>query len=82
MSRQKKSERNPMPGCHDGAKPKGSLPLTVARPELLHDDTDRDFRKLVHNLFAFMTPHETIRDGHARPTDRLSQPLNGGITTP
>src|ERR1700753_1709351 len=48
------------------AKSKASLPLTVTRPELLNDGTDRDFRKLVHNIFAFMARHETIRDGHAR----------------
>ena len=38
----------------------------MTRPELLNDDTDRDFRKLVHNIFAFMARHEAIRDGHAR----------------
>ena len=42
------------------------MPLTVNRPELLNDGTDRDFRKLVHNIFAFMARHEAIRDGHAR----------------
>jgi DNA-binding MarR family transcriptional regulator len=42
------------------------VPLTVNRPELLNDGTDRDFRKLVHNIFAFMARHEAIRDGHAR----------------
>ena len=47
-------------------KLKGSLPLTATRAELLNDDTDRDFRKLVHNIFAFMARHEAIRDGHAR----------------
>src|SRR6202000_1555952 len=36
------------------------------RPELLNDSTDRDFRKMVHNIFAFMARHETIRDGHAK----------------
>jgi DNA-binding MarR family transcriptional regulator len=48
------------------AKSKRSLPLTVTRPELLNDGTDRDFRKFVHNIFAFMARHEAIRDGHAR----------------
>ena len=43
-----------------------ALPLTVTRPELLNDGTDRNFRKLVHNIFAFMARHEAIRDGHAR----------------
>lgn len=67
MSRHKaKPERKEPPRRGDVAKPKGSLPLTVTRPELLNDDTDRDFRKLVHNIFAFMARHEAIRDGHAR----------------
>src|SRR3954469_7254011 len=46
--------------------PKGSIPLTVSRPELLSGGTDRDFRRLVHNIFAFMARHEAVRDGHAR----------------
>ena len=45
---------------------KGALPLTISRPELLPDGTDRDFRKLVHNIFAFMARHDAVRDGHAR----------------
>jgi DNA-binding MarR family transcriptional regulator len=48
------------------AKSKRLLPLTVTRSELLNDGTDRDFRKFVHNIFAFMARHEAIRDGHAR----------------
>ncbi len=43
-----------------------ALPLTVSRPELLTRGSDRDFRRLVHNLFAFMARHEAVRDGHAR----------------
>jgi len=66
LARQKtKLERTPA-RRGDGAKAKSALPLTVTRPELLTDDTDRDFRKLVHNIFAFMARHEAIRDGHAR----------------
>jgi MarR family transcriptional regulator, organic hydroperoxide resistance regulator len=67
VSRQKaKPERYAAPRRGESAKPKGSLPLTVTRSELLTNDTDRDFRKLVHNIFAFMARHEAIRDGHAR----------------
>ncbi|MDF2114440.1 MarR family winged helix-turn-helix transcriptional regulator [Roseiarcaceae bacterium H3SJ34-1] len=40
------------------------MPLTVSRAELLVDDSDAVFRKLVHNLFAFLYRHETIRGGH------------------
>ena len=67
MSRQKaKSERGQTPRRAESSSSRGGLPLTVTRPELLNDGTDRDFRKLVHNIFAFMARHETIRDGHAR----------------
>ena len=67
MSRQKaKSERGQTPRRAEASGARGGLPLTVTRPELLNDGTDRDFRKLVHNIFAFMARHETIRDGHAR----------------
>jgi MarR family transcriptional regulator, organic hydroperoxide resistance regulator len=67
VSRQKaKSERSQTPRRAESSSSRGGLPLTVTRPELLNDGTDRDFRKLVHNIFAFMARHETIRDGHAR----------------
>lgn len=39
-------------------------PLTVSRPELLVDGSDRQFRRLVHAFLAFLTRHETIRSGH------------------
>ncbi|HET7888905.1 MAG TPA: MarR family winged helix-turn-helix transcriptional regulator [Bradyrhizobium sp.] len=67
MSRQKaKAERGQTPRRTEPNTARGGLPLTVTRPELLNDGTDRDFRKLVHNIFAFMARHESIRDGHAR----------------
>ena len=67
MSRQKaKTDRGQTPRRTEASGARGGLPLTVSRPELLNDGTDRDFRKLVHNIFAFMARHETIRDGHAR----------------
>src|ERR1700733_14604546 len=66
-SRQKpKPEPSPAPRRTEPLQSRSGLPLTVTRPELLNDGTDRDFRKLVHNIFAFMARHETIRDGHAR----------------
>jgi DNA-binding MarR family transcriptional regulator len=40
-------------------------PLTVSRPELLPDGTDRDFRRLVEGLFPFSSIHTAVRDGHA-----------------
>ena len=67
MSRQKaKTERGQTPRRTDPTSSRGGLPLTITRPELLNDGTDRDFRKLVHNIFAFMARHESIRDGHAK----------------
>jgi MarR family transcriptional regulator, organic hydroperoxide resistance regulator len=67
VSRQKaKAERSQTPRRNEASSSRGGLPLTVTRPELLNDGTDRDFRKLVHNIFAFMARHESIRAGHAR----------------
>lgn len=43
-----------------------SFPLTTTRPELLKDGSDRDFRRLVHGLFSFLSCHERLRAGHAR----------------
>lgn len=47
-----------------GARPRGALPLTTSRPELLSDGRDREFRHLVHALFGFAAHHEQIRAGH------------------
>jgi DNA-binding MarR family transcriptional regulator len=41
-----------------------SAALTVTRPALLQGGSDRDFRRLVHNLFGFLARHEAIREGH------------------
>ena len=65
-SERSQPQRNQVLRRGEVAKSKASLPLTVTRPELLNDGTDRDFRKFVHNIFAFMARHEAIRDGHAR----------------
>src|SRR3954466_140857 len=67
MARPKaRAERSQTPRRIEASGSRGGLPLTITRPELLNDGTDRDFRKLVHNIFAFMARHEAIRDGHAR----------------
>ena len=39
-------------------------PLTISRPEMLIDGTDRHFRQLVHNLFGLLARHESVRAGH------------------
>jgi len=62
----KTADRTAAPRRAEATNPRNGLPLTATRPELLIDGTDRDFRKFVHNLFAFMARHEVIRDGHAR----------------
>ena len=40
-------------------------PLTISRPELLINGSDRHFRRLVHGLFGFLARHEAVRSGHA-----------------
>jgi MarR family transcriptional regulator, organic hydroperoxide resistance regulator len=40
-------------------------PLTISRPEILIDGSDRHFRRLVHGLFGFFARHEAVRTGHA-----------------
>jgi len=49
-----------------GGRPRGSIPLTTSRPELLSDGRDREFRHLVHALFGFAAHHEQIRAGHGK----------------
>jgi DNA-binding MarR family transcriptional regulator len=39
-----------------------TLPLTTSRPELLEDGTDQRFRQLVHDLLAFASRLEEVRD--------------------
>jgi DNA-binding MarR family transcriptional regulator len=39
--------------------------LTISRPELLINGSDRHFRRLVHGLFGFLARHEGVRSGHA-----------------
>lgn len=46
--------------------PKHKFPLTISRPELLVNGSDRDFRHLVHSLLGFLSRHEQLRDGHGR----------------
>jgi MarR family transcriptional regulator, organic hydroperoxide resistance regulator len=52
-----------------GARPAASAhvpaPLTISRPELLINGSDRHFRRLVHGLFGFLARHEAVRSGHA-----------------
>jgi DNA-binding MarR family transcriptional regulator len=45
-------------------KPRVAPPLTISRPEMLVDGSDRAFRSLVHGLFGFLARHEAVRAGH------------------
>ena len=40
-------------------------PLTVSRPELLVNGSDRDFRRLVQALLPFLAIHTAVRDRYA-----------------
>jgi DNA-binding MarR family transcriptional regulator len=44
--------------------PSRPAPLTISRPELLINGSDRHFRRLVHGLFGFLARHEAVRAGH------------------
>jgi DNA-binding MarR family transcriptional regulator len=43
----------------------GTPPLTVSRPDLLVNGSDRDFRALVHGMLAFAARLEAVRSGFA-----------------
>lgn len=42
------------------------FPLTVSRPELLLNGSDREFRHLVHSFLGFLARHEQLRQGHGK----------------
>ena len=44
------------------ASPPASLPLTTSRSDLLEDGTDHRFRQLVHDLLAFSSRLQEVRD--------------------
>ncbi len=69
---QKEDQLTPVPGRVDGpvsglaaARKAQSVPVTIGRPELLVDGSDRLFRRLIHGIFAFSALHEAIRDSYA-----------------
>jgi DNA-binding MarR family transcriptional regulator len=47
------------------AQNRSSRPPITARPELLVDGSDREFRQFVNNLFSFLSLHTAIRDCYA-----------------
>ena len=67
-STKRKPSSNPAP---DNASPRKKserpkFPLTVTRPELISNGSDREFRRLVHGLLGFLARHEQIRAGHGK----------------
>jgi DNA-binding MarR family transcriptional regulator len=67
-SARKRSSAPPAPARRPSRR-QGAIPLTVSRPALIVNGSDREFRELVHNLFGFFALHERIRDGHAKFID-------------
>ena len=66
-SARKRSSASPAPApARKPSRRQGAIPLTVSRPALIVNGSDREFRELVHNLFGFFALHERIRDGHAK----------------
>ncbi len=47
------------------AQSRKKAPLTISRPDMLVNGSDRHFRRLVHGLFGFLARHEAVRSGHA-----------------
>jgi DNA-binding MarR family transcriptional regulator len=69
-SARKRSSAPPAPApARRPNRRQGAIPLTVSRPALIVNGSDREFRELVHNLFGFFALHERIRDGHAKFID-------------
>ena len=66
MSSLAKTDKPPAGEPMSGTKPARPLPRTISRPELLVGGSDAQFRRLVHNLFAFFARHDEIRSGHAK----------------
>ncbi len=57
----------PSPSARKASLSSGS-PLTISRPEMLVNGSDRAFRRLVHDITALAARHEAVRDGLAART--------------
>lgn len=60
------THRHPDVAGPEGKRTARSAPLTTSRDELLVDESDSQFRQLVHDLFALSARHEKIRSNHAK----------------
>jgi DNA-binding MarR family transcriptional regulator len=65
-TRKKASPADSEEAARNAKADRSRAPLTVSRPELLVNGSDREFRHLVHGLLGFLARHEQIRAGHAR----------------
>ena len=70
MAASPKRKPSPSVASEDATMKKKSegpkFPLTVTRPELINNGSDREFRRLVHGLLGFLARHEQIRAGHGK----------------
>lgn len=64
--RKRASGTSAVASTRKAVRPRGAVPLTVSRPDLIINGTDRTFRELVHNLFGFFALHERLRSGHGK----------------
>jgi DNA-binding MarR family transcriptional regulator len=53
------------PAAADAAEARESLPLSVTRPEVLTDGTDREFRRLIHRMLIGQARLDAIRESIA-----------------
>lgn len=64
LSSTRKTASRAAPAKKKSERPK--FPLTVTKPELINNGSDREFRHLVHGLLGFLARHEQIRSGHGQ----------------
>src|SRR5947199_7794938 len=58
--------KRPAIAAADAAEARESLPLSVTRPEVLPDGTDREFRRLIHRMLIGQARLDAIRESIAR----------------
>jgi DNA-binding MarR family transcriptional regulator len=61
-----KAKPKPARAAQTRAPANASHELTVSRPELLTNGSDREFRALIHDALAFTSRLQAIRDGYAQ----------------
>ena len=57
--------KRPATAAADVAAPRESLPLSVTRPEILVDGSDREFRRLIHRMLIGQARLDAIRESIA-----------------